>query len=187
MPALVWLYQDFHLVRNKFSSCLCLYHAGSLSSKWTHMLTNTGSDSCHIPIKNSSSNNNETFLWFVQMTAGSWRMSVDYCKFKQVMILNAGAIQYDLFSWVSQLKRSIRKCQFILLPSSPHFRTLSLLRDGQPTFNAEFLEQVGLQAKVELLIFKKNDVRKRFSYLLCIIWSFMGILQNTYLDYWIEN
>lgn len=98
MPALVWLYQDFHLVRNKFSSCLCLYHSGSLSSKQTRMLTNTGSDSCHIPIKNSSSNNHETFLWFVQMTAGSWRISVDYCKFKQVMILNAGAIQYDLFS-----------------------------------------------------------------------------------------
>lgn len=38
---------------------------------------------------------------------------------------------------------------------------LSLLRDGQPTFNAEFLEQVGLPGRAELLIFKKNDVSEK--------------------------
>lgn len=38
----------------------------------------------------------------MQVTDGSWRMSASYIKFKQVMILNVGAMPQDLYSWVSQ-------------------------------------------------------------------------------------
>lgn len=100
IPALVCLYKGF-LIRKKFLSCLCLYHSGPLSSKWPHMLTNIGSGSCQIAIKKRTQKPKNLFLWFVQMTDGSWRISVNYYKFKPVMILNAGAITHVPFNWVS--------------------------------------------------------------------------------------
>ena len=48
-------------------------------------------------------------IWLVQKTAGSWRMTVDYCKRNQVVTLIAAAVP-DVVSLLEQIKTSPGTC-----------------------------------------------------------------------------